>query len=382
MNLVKGSLQDELDHFFSTLNNEECDFRHVTKSAFCQARKKISHTAFIALNDKLIEEFYQSSTSPKWHGKRLVAIDGSTLRLPDRKVFSDHFGGQEKGVPLARVSFCVDLANDITRDTVVKPYCADEREMASAHLEKTLEDDLLIYDRGYHGFYTFALHRHRGRHFCMRMPVGVYNVISDFLDSGKVDDIITIAPSNSVKKQCEADGMDSTPVHLRALHIELSTGETEVLVTSLTQECYQADEFQALYHQRWGIEESIKHKKQPLEIENFSGLSIQSVKQDIHAKVLMKNIVAMAREIAQESVDQTGKKRKYRYKINATQALSKAKNVVIKAVFLSAKKACSLFEKFIDIIRQCIEPIRDGRSYSRNLKLYKRVYHPNIKRTR
>ena len=84
MNLVKGSLQNELDHFFSVINDEDCDFRHVTKSAFCQARQKISHKAFIELNDHITEQFFQSTTS-RWYGKRLLAIDGSTFRLPKKK---------------------------------------------------------------------------------------------------------------------------------------------------------------------------------------------------------------------------------------------------------------------------------------------------------
>jgi len=219
MNLVKGSLQDELDHFFSVINDEDCDFRHVTKSAFCQARKKISHKAFIELNDHITEQFFQSTTS-RWYGKRLLAIDGSTFRLPKKKAIIDYFGHQEQGPPLARVSFCTDTVSGIALDTIVMPYTTGEREMAMAHLKKTTANDLMLYDRGYHGFCMFALHRQQQRDFCMRMPLDQYTAITEFIDSGSVDALITIEPTAEAKKQCKDLNISSEPLILRAIHIE------------------------------------------------------------------------------------------------------------------------------------------------------------------
>jgi len=382
MNLVKGSLQDELDHFFSEINDEDCDFRHVTKSAFCQARQKISHNAFVELNDHMTKQFFQSKTS-RWHGLRLLGIDGSPFRLPKPEAIDDYFGHQEQGPPLARVSFCTDTASGIALDTLVMPYTMGEREMAIAHLKKTTENDLVLYDRGYHGFFMFAWHCHQNRDFCMRMPLDQYTSITEFIDSGSIDTLVTIEPTAEAKKQCKDFNISSTPLVLRAIRIELSTGETEVLVTSLLDKNqYQTHEFQALYHQRWSVEESIKQKKYPLEIENFTGLSVDVVLQDIYAKIFMYNLVAIARTLSQKVVDEQCKNRNHRYKVNATQALSKAKDVLIRIAFLSTQKAKKLVGKFLDILAKSIEPIREGRSYPRNHLSYKKVYHSNIKRTR
>ncbi len=52
--------------------------------------------------------------------------------------------------------------------------------------------------------------------------------------------------------------------------------------------------FKDLYHQRWFVEEDYKLMKSRLEVENFSGLSVEAIKQDVHAKVLTKNIAAIA----------------------------------------------------------------------------------------
>ena len=48
----------------------------------------------------------------------------------------------------------------------------------------------------------------------------------------------------------------------------------------------------------------------------------------------------------------------------------------------STQKAKILVGKFLDILAKSIEPIREGRSYPRNHLSYKKIYHPNIKRTR
>ena len=41
MNMIKGSLQDELDYFFKAIDAEDVSVRTVTKSAFTKARKKL-----------------------------------------------------------------------------------------------------------------------------------------------------------------------------------------------------------------------------------------------------------------------------------------------------------------------------------------------------
>lgn len=43
INMLKGSIQDELDHFFKAINHSEVCERVVTKSAFSQARKNSTH---------------------------------------------------------------------------------------------------------------------------------------------------------------------------------------------------------------------------------------------------------------------------------------------------------------------------------------------------
>ena len=99
LNLRKHSNQTELDQFFKSIQDQKDASQVITKSAFFQARKQLSHTAFIALNKQVVEEVYQSHWKPKtWKGFRLCAIDGTSIRLPNEPDIIEHFGVQ-KGRP-------------------------------------------------------------------------------------------------------------------------------------------------------------------------------------------------------------------------------------------------------------------------------------------
>jgi len=63
LNFRKHSNQVELDQFFSHLSEQNRSRQHITKSAFFQARKHISHTAFIDLNQRIISDIYNHDAS-------------------------------------------------------------------------------------------------------------------------------------------------------------------------------------------------------------------------------------------------------------------------------------------------------------------------------
>ena len=113
MNMNKGSYQDELDNFFKVLNHLEVAERVVTKGAVSKSRQKLSYQAFIELNAKMASHYYSYFPAISWNGFNLLAIDGSTLRLPDEDEIIEHFGvwHVEKGKPCpkARISQLFDV---------------------------------------------------------------------------------------------------------------------------------------------------------------------------------------------------------------------------------------------------------------------------------
>jgi hypothetical protein len=88
MQKTMKSLQLLLNEVFGQL-----DLDPATNSAFTQARRHLKHTAFIELNQKaIVAEYYQDETYQRYQGFRLLAIDGSKIRLPDSREIQEVFG--------------------------------------------------------------------------------------------------------------------------------------------------------------------------------------------------------------------------------------------------------------------------------------------------
>ncbi len=116
INLLKSSIQNELDKFFKVINYSELPERVISTSALTQARKKLSHSVFIDMNKEPTKYFYENTNYKKWQGFRLLAIDGSTLKLPKNKETIEEFGLFYQGsnitpTILARASQAYDVLN-------------------------------------------------------------------------------------------------------------------------------------------------------------------------------------------------------------------------------------------------------------------------------
>jgi len=292
LNFRKHSNQVELDQFFKNINekNEAC--QKITKSAFFQARKQISHTAFIELNHQIASDIFKTKNNYKtWKGFRLCAVDGTSIRLPNEPDIIDYFGVQrgksnQADCPMGMASVFYDLLNNIVIDSCIKPNNTSERNCAEEHLKYSRKNDLIIYDRGYTGFWFYMYHIQHNLAFCIRAKTNQDSVVKDFIASNKKEALVTFKPGKQALRICKEKGLPITPVILRLVRVNLPN-EVEVLITNLTDESeFDVSIFKSLYHMRWGIEENYKRLKQWTEIENFSGKSTLSVKQDFYAKIV------------------------------------------------------------------------------------------------
>lgn len=340
INLLRSSNQNELEKFFKQIKGEEISDCGVTDSAFSQARKKLRHGAFIQVNSECCETFYQDYSWKTWNQFRLLGIDGSTLKIYGDDYCKLYFGlinnGSETPYALARISQCYDVLNHITLDAEISPNSVGEREMAMAHLDHISPiNDLLLFDRGYPGFCFFRQITTGNRQFCARVSVGSWTSITEpFLQYGLNEQIVEYTPSKDIKAECKRLGLSTEPMSLRLIRIELKTGETEILITSLIDvEKYPYDLFEELYHLRWPVEEAYKLLKCKIEIGKFSGKSVLAVKQDFYAKILMFNLTSMLVAPMDEQLKIKTKNHKLDYKVNRTRALAKMKEFGILLFF-------------------------------------------------
>lgn len=384
INFIKGSYKDELDHYFKALFRLDVAISFVTKMAFSLARKKINYTAFIEMNRHLVEFFETHFQNRKrWCGFNLLAVDGSGQKLFKYNDVIKHFGtmkpkkGPER--PMARISQLYDVLNKVTVDAIICPYKIGERELLRRHAINLLPDDLLLLDRGYPAYWVFNLILSQGANFCARINKQ-WKVVQEFVDSGLKDELIDLIPSYESKNECLEMGLDTNPLKLRLIRIELDTGEIEVLITSLLDgQQYPHKIFKDLYHKRWPVETDYLFIKKRIELGNFSGKTALSVYQDFHAKIFAKNLSFILASPVNDAVASQSEDKKYEYQINQTEAISKSKDTLILLFQRPKEIVLLLIQQIQALFISSTEPIRPGRKFKRNHKMNKREFYMNYK---
>ena len=212
----RAAMNLEIERFYQKAF--EIDFVEAPeKSSFSKARAKLKASAFIELNEELMNHFLEQCREEqpgrsKWRGLRLLGVDGSTLRLPNSEEIVAHFGGMQpknaKFVPMARISFLHDLLTHVTQGAVISPYHTGEEQQAwdliAAHGGP---ETCCVMDRGYFDgafpFYIDAL----GSHFIVRVPVKSYAKAQEFVESGKQECEIRLPIPAWIKQQLEEYGI-------------------------------------------------------------------------------------------------------------------------------------------------------------------------------
>ena len=85
--------------------------------------------------------------------------------------------------------------------------------------------------------------------------------------------------------------IQAIPTTVRLIRDVTPSGNIRVLMTNLLDaRRYPAEQFGALYHRRWRVEEAFKRIKHRLRLEAPSGLTYLAFQQDFAAKVLADNL--------------------------------------------------------------------------------------------
>lgn len=362
----KSSCQQELDIFFE---GSEISY---TKGALSQHRLKLKPEVFSHLNTLQVNYYYQKGTNiDSWKGHRLVAIDGSTIQLPYSKNLVEGFGHfktrTENGrkVVMARISQAYDPLNNISIDAQIAHYRTSEVELFSRHLHSLCENDLIIADRGYSAYWVMALVLEQQKHFLIRVKANRWKLANNFLKSSLQEELVEVSPCNEAIKRCKERGIVPKKLRLRFVRVSIKDGEDHVLITSLTDQTqYPLPGVMDLYIKRWPVEESFKLLKVRAQLENMSGKSVVTVKQDFYRIIMRANLSSiLSRMLTAKGERIMSKSRKNNYQLNRTQAYRKIRNIIL--AFLTPGKWNKLLLKYAFQLLNQLEIVRHGRTNPR-----------------
>lgn len=339
----------------------------VSKQAMSVAYRKFPFEAFIRLQEQVVTTFEQQIPGKLWMGFRLVAVDGTKVRLPldDElaEAFGTHGNQTETERPMALYVSHYDAQNGIPLGGELSPSFMGERFLAERLLEQRRANDLMLYDRGFPSFALFALHRHLDRRFCARLPLSFCPAVTEFLASGQTDATVVWEGSRGPRKDCAALGIPETPVKLRLLRVTLPDGKIEVLATDLfDRQAFPAHLFKDLYVRRWAVEEAFKAVKPALRLEQFRTRGVRAVYQEVYARFLILTLASIARALAQPTVTTHTQDRLHVYQVNFRAALSKLRSAFYRLWHPGDTEPC--LDLLMWIARDA-EPIRPGRSAPR-----------------
>ncbi len=382
-NLQKG-LQREIALFKDAIELDGGSIPEVSKAAFCKARKKLKPTAFTSLSTIVEEEFYKSEEVQRWHGYRIIGIDGSTAELPNSDEIKAKYGvfkyrQDGKAICMGRTLMAYDTLNHVTLYGSIDKMEESETGMLWKALPELKLDkkDLLVFDRYYASHLLFFYLQKLGVQFCFRMKKNWWKVVESFYNSNKTSDIVVIDLPGKDKAEAAALGIMKTKLKCRLTKIELESGETEILLTSLINEhLFTVADTKEVYGLRWPVEDAYKTFKHKVCIENFSGKSVKAVLQDFYVKIFIMNLTAVAVRPINEALKKQTVKVKYTHQVNIIEAIATMKRAVVS--FFVTSQIGKAIRRLYDRLSKITEPIRPGRKFKRNHQP-KRKHYVNYK---
>ncbi len=379
------SVQLHLHSFFESLGQAAPG---LTPSAWSQARLKLRHSAFVALNDEaIIKVVYRDAQHPHlrlWKGHRLVAIDSSLVRLPNQEDLGQEFGwvecknksGRCGRYPQARLSALTDVLNKIALQTWFEPWSKGERELAHEHIKRLEPWDLALMDRGFAEYKLWADFVHSDRRFVCRCQANSFGIVNRLFKENQEGRsvIVQLVPHREQLKEVQEADLP-TVLTLRFITVRLRTGELEVLATNLLEEeLYPTECFGELYHHRWGVETYYGVLKGRLDLGNFTGLSAEAIRQDVYSTVFVSNLESLLIVPANQQLEQQSQGLKYRQQVNHAVSFHAIKTHII-ALLSSAEPMAQVVQKLQELFLANPTTVRPGRMVPRKKPSAWRSYY-------
>jgi hypothetical protein len=321
------SVQLHLHEFFERLGDH---LQPVSASAWCQARLKLCHTAFLELNQRaIVEPVYGAGSGFEvkgWRGHRLVGIDSSLIHLPNTEEVGREFGwvacqnqaGQCGRYAQGRLSVLTDVLNRLALQTLLVGWETGERALAVEHLSALEPADIALLDRGFASYELFARFIARHRYFVCRCAKSSFGEVNRLFAENRAGQsvVVELRPPNGTVGEIRAAGLPERIV-VRLVTVRLSTGELEVLATNLLdQQVYETAALGELYHYRWGIETYYGLLKSRLDLENFTGRSPEAVRQDVYATIFLSNLESVLTRPTQRQMTHAWPQRQHPCQVN------------------------------------------------------------------
>ena len=263
----EGSYEDVLALISDGLawaNRSEDSPKLAVKAAISHARDRLGPEPMQKLFEKVAVPLAAAGAPGCWlAGRRLVAMDGTCLDLPDTLTNDEFFGrpgvakGEKSAFPQARVVALAECGTHAMVDAVIGPYTTSENTLAEELLDRLEAGMLCLTDRGFYSFEAWQRARRTGADLCWRVKKTLkLEPVEELADGSYLAEVF-----HSAK-----DRKRLHPTTVRVVEYKIEDGREPAgpfrLITSILAHAeVSADELAAAYTQRWEIETAFNELK-------------------------------------------------------------------------------------------------------------------------
>ena len=292
---------------------------HSGSGAYCKARAKLSESFLRRLAVDVgngVED--AAPDSWRWHGRRVLLVDGSTLSMPDTEANQAAYPQSRKqkpgvGFPLMRWVALIALSTGCALDSAFGP-CRGKETGETALFRQMLgtlrAGDVLVADRYYCSYWTVALAKKLGVDVVFRMHQKRHTDFRRGRRLGRMDHVVDWAKPVRPKWMDE-ETYASLPdtLTLREMRGSVGVAGSRVrrltVVTTLAEPANWAkDEVMSLYGSRWNAEVDLRSIKTHMHMDILTCKTPEMVRKEIWAHLLAYNLVrgVMARAARERGV--------------------------------------------------------------------------------
>ena len=330
-----------------------------TGSAFFQQRLKLNSNAMPYLFHSFQRE---PSKSELFKGYRLLAVDGTGVKIPNNKddPESRHTGIRGRA-PFNEiyVHALFDVNQKIYTDiSITKLHKRNEPLEFVNMLERFdyRKPTIFLGDANYGTFNVMAHITNINQYFVLRTKDVKSNGSAASFQLPNEDTFDVFFPDLKLSRKTSDQNSTDPNIHyitrgsnfdflstkskenknpyfalpLRILRFQISEGKYETIYTNLDQEKFPLEVIKELYAKRWGIETSFRRLKYTVGVLCTHSKKPEFIYQEIYAKVIMFNFVSMCTTSVSK---QTGEKG-YTYVANFAYATALCRMYVRKAIKL------------------------------------------------
>jgi len=344
----------------------------VSAAAFCKARRRLKPELLRQLLYRIGErtEEHGGCGKTKWKGRRVFAIDGTTLTTRRSEELWEAYGSAEGSYyPQVNVSVLYDVLSKLPVDVTVGPYGSCERLALMSLIECLEEGDLLVLDRGYPSYEVIDLLTRRGIDFVIRMPEnGRWSIVDEFLARHRRDWEFFLPLLKTI------DDEPRPSPRLRLVRCERDETDPVILLTNLSQSQATRPELDDLYHERWAIEEMYKLSKGLyLNQRQMHSMTPIGVEQEILAFFLFIALAQTTRFLAAEESDHDARDLSQKAAILATG------RALVSLILATSpnERWCNCLDRVLRRIRRRVDKRRPNRTFQRRSFQPRRRWGPN-----